>query len=409
MAVGLGLLLVGGVVGGYLVFGTPAGAGRAPVRSGEQGPHGAGGELVTPWAVTLGGTRSRVHPAAACSWQAGALYCSGPGLTAARLNPADGSLAWSLPAPAPAARTTESGAPLHAGGLVLAVAAGGDLLQALDPATGAERWKRKLPQGAKVVPAGPYALVAGVDGSVTGLDAATGGQRWAKRIGDGAALWCAGPEQPGSGPPVLYAAAQAADGASTQVMEVDPATGAVRRQVRAAGLVEPVGVAQGGLYLLESDKASLAVAVVRMDLGGGGRPGMRRTPLSAPLLQAQAAVDADGAVYVFGTSGALVAVRWEPDREERGREEWRLETGMTVASRPVPSGGRVYLSAPDGRLVAVDAGSRRLVGQTKPRMADGQNTYAAALAAPVVVGGRVFATAPDGTVFAVPADQPEGW
>ncbi|MCB5179995.1 outer membrane protein assembly factor BamB family protein, partial [Streptomyces antimicrobicus] len=400
----------GGGVGGYVGFadgpggsggsGGAGSGGRSAVRDGAAASGaGAGAGVVEPWAVPLG-SRSRVNPASACAWLAQALYCSGPGLTAARLDPADGRVAWSVPASAAPGRTAESGAPLYAAGLVLAAAPGSETVLALDPATGAERWRRKLPQGAKVVPAGPQTLLAAPDGGVTGLDSATGSPRWTKQLGGPGSLWCAGPELPGAGgAAVLYVATPAADGASTQVAEVEPASGTVRRQLRVTGLVEPVGVAQGGLFLLENDKASQARAVVRIDLG---TQAVRRARLSAPLLQAQAGVGADGTVYVFGTSGALVAVRGE-------REEWRLETGVTVASRPVPGAGQVYLSAPDGRLLAVDAAGRRLVGQTRPRMADGQNTYAATLPAPVVGGDRVFATAPDGTVFAAPTANPASW
>ncbi|MFE1901818.1 PQQ-binding-like beta-propeller repeat protein, partial [Streptomyces yangpuensis] len=82
---------------------------------------------------------------------------------------------------------------------------------------------------------------------------------------------------------------------------------------------------------------------------------------------------------------------------------------VTVASRPVVAPGRVHLTAPDGRLLAVDAADGRPAGQTRPRMADGKDTYASTLPAPVAGGGRVFAGAPDGSVFAVAASDPAHW
>ncbi|KJY25232.1 hypothetical protein VR44_33040 [Streptomyces katrae] len=107
-------------------------------------------------------------------------------------------------------------------------------------------------------------------------------------------------------------------------------------------------------------------------------------------------------MYAFGTRGGLVAIGGE-------KELWRLETGASFASRPVFADGRVYLAASDGRLLAVDAGAGRLVGQTKPRMAATPGTFSATLPAPVVADGRVYASAPDGTVFAQDARNPAGW
>ncbi|MBT2403365.1 serine/threonine-protein kinase [Streptomyces sp. ISL-87] len=389
-AAGLGLLLAGGAAAGYLRFGAAAEP-SGQVAAEKTGQPAAGAARFAPWAVSLGSRAS------ACSWES-ALYCSGPGLAAARLDPENGRALWSVRAEQGA---TNTAAPLVNGGLVLTVPAGSGLLRALDPATGAERWKRSLPQGAKTVPAGTRVLITNADGKATALDAATGAVQWAKQIGGVGSAWVTGAvtgaDRPGG---FLYVCSPSADGRSTQVSEVDPASGAVLAQVRVAGLVEPVGMSNSGLYLLAVDAGLMTHAVIRVDSQSHA---VRSTRLSTPLLEAQATVGPDGVAYLFGTSGALVAVG-------RDREEWRLETGVTTASRPVLGDGRVYLTALDGRLLAVDAKSRRLVGQTKPRMAAaGGQTYAATLPAPVVAEGRVYATAPDGSVFAVDAKNPAGW
>ncbi|MFD9301922.1 serine/threonine-protein kinase [Streptomyces sp. NPDC060048] len=381
---GIGLLLAGGAAGTYLLTGSDGGP-PAPARRTDP-PVAV--PVAAPWQMSLG------DRAAACSWQAAALYCSGAGLTAARIDPANGAVLWSVNSAQGAARTA---APLYGGGLVLTAPAGGRLLQALDPGTGAERWRRNLPSGAKAVSAGTLVVVAGADGKATALDAATGTVRWAKDIGGLGSVWCAGPQEADGAVGALYVSTPAGDGKSTQVVEVDPASGAPRGQVRVAGTVEPFAVAGGSLHLLDSDAELMTHAVVRVDLRSRA---VRTTRLLAPLLQAQAAAGPDGEVYVFGTSGALAAVGVE-------REEWRLETGVSAASRPVPGEGRVYLTALDGRLLAVDTATKRLAGQTKPRM--GSDKQAANLPAPVVGGGRVYASAPDGSVFAAPAGDPAGW
>ncbi|MCF3183931.1 PQQ-binding-like beta-propeller repeat protein [Streptomyces polychromogenes] len=393
LTAGLALLLSAGAAVGYLRFGSGDGTPGQPVGK----TAGTAGRAFAPWAVSPGGAPVSCALGPGTADGSGGLYCSGRGLAAARLAPADGSLGWSVPAKAQGQGVTAVGAPLHAGGSVLVAVPGSALLQALDPATGKERWQRRLAGGAQVVVAGPYAVTVAVDGNVTGLDAASGAQRWSQRIGGAGSVWWGGLGV--SGAPVLYVASAAGDGGSTHLSEVDPATGSVRWQTRATGRLRPVGTAHGAVHLIESDAAGKAGGVVRVD---AATRAVRRVQLPTPLFDAEAAVGADGTVYAFGTGGGLVAVGPE-------RELWRLETGAASGSAPVAADGRVYLMAGDGRLLAVDAGAGKLVGQTKPRMAATPGTFSATLPAPVVTDGRVYASAPDGTVFALDARNPAGW
>lgn len=393
VAAGLGLLLAGASVGGYLWLPSGGASGSGDARSRQlTGPQAPSAQQPPPWSVRLG------DRGAACSWRAPALYCSGPESATVRLDPADGSTLWSVRATAPDSRPASDSAPLHGDGVVLAVAPGSELLRALDPATGTERWKRNLPGGAHALPAGGHVLIAAVDGTVVALDAATGAQRWTKRIGGVGSVWWGGPQEAGS-PAALYVATPDKDGRTTQLSSVDPASGAARWQVRSPGLLHPVGAAGGGMYLLDNDAQARTGAVVRVDLATRA---VRRVQLGSPLYETQATAGPDGTVYVFGATGALVAV-------DATKEVWRLETGVALSSRPVFADGRVYLSASDGRLLAVDAGAGRLLGQTKPRIGAGKDTFAATLPAPAVGGGRVYASAPDGTVFSVAAGDPAGW
>ncbi|CAM5534789.1 serine/threonine protein kinase [Streptomyces avidinii] len=393
VAAGLGLLLAGASVGGYLwaSSGGASASGDAPSRQ-PAGPQSAAPAQPPPWSVRLG------DRGAACSWQAPALYCSGPESAVVRLDAADGAALWTVRATAPDSRPASDSAPLHGDGVVFAVAPGSELLRALDPATGTERWRRTLPSGAHALPAGGHLLIAAVDGTVVALDSATGAQRWSKRIGGVGSVWWSGPAE-ADAPAALYVATPDKDGRATQLSAVDPASGAPRWQVRSPGLLHPVGAAGGGMYLLDNDVQARTGAVVRVDLATRA---VRRVRLGSPLYETQATAGPDGTVYVFGATGALVAV-------DATRELWRLETGVALASRPVFAGGRVYLSASDGRLLAVDAAAGRLLGQTKPRIGAGKDTFAATLPAPAVGGGRVYASAPDGTVFAVAAGDPAGW
>ncbi|MET9857237.1 serine/threonine-protein kinase [Streptomyces sp. NPDC006450] len=386
VAAGVGLLLAGGAVAGS-VWSAPGD--EPPKRLTATGTPTP--QPFRPWSVRLG------ERGTACSWQAAALYCSGPGSTVARLAPADGSALWTVPARAPGASTASDDAPLFGAGLVFVVGQGSELLQALDASTGAERWRRNLPGGSHVVPVGANVVIATVNGSLTAVDATTGSPRWTKSLGRVGSVWWGGPEE--SSRPVLYGATPTADGKSTQLSVVDPGSGALRWQTRTTGILRPVGVAGSGMYLLDSDTEGRTSAVVRVDLGTHA---VTRVRLLTPLYEAQGTVGPDGVVYVFGAPGALAAVG-------PAKEKWRMETGLAGASRPVFADGHVFLTAPDGRLLAFDAAGGKPAGQTKPRMGTGKDTFAASLPAPVVGDGRVYASAPDGSVFAVAAGDPAAW
>lgn len=109
-------------------------------------------------------------------------------------------------------------------------------------------------------------------------------------------------------------------------------------------------------------------------------------------------------VYVVSDGGSLVAV----DMKAR-KQLWSLETSVIRTSSPVVDERHVYVSAPDGRLLAVDARTGKLLGQTPPRLGSDSDRLAANLPEPVLAGGRVYSAAPDGTVFGVDARDPSQW
>ncbi|MFJ2555639.1 MULTISPECIES: protein kinase [unclassified Streptomyces] len=392
-----------------------------------------------PWDTTLGtgsggaggAGRAGGNQVPVCASDATAVYCAGPGVTAARLDPVDGRTEWSVKATkgGSAAATDEGAAPVLSGGLLHVVAGGaggtgggGKRLAALDPASGAERWAVDISSYATVRHSGDAVLLVSYDGRVRALDSATGDERWTERLGATGTVWTAASGTGGA----LFATTQSADGSATDVRSIDPATGAVRWEKRLTGTLAPAGASDDALFLLGGDADGFTRAVVRLDASSRT---VRRVPLTAPVDQAQATVVGD-TVYVIGYTGSLLAV----DTGARSAGvRWRLETSVTRASRPAATGDRVYLSAGDGRLLAVDAGRGRLLGQTKPRMADGPDTLVATLPAPVTAPGpgngsgsgpdnesgngsgsgsgatTVVGSAPDGSVFAVAGRDPASW
>ncbi|MGW2705818.1 serine/threonine-protein kinase [Streptomyces sp. NPDC001340] len=327
-----------------------------------------------------------------CSYGAGKLLCAQPGAVFA-VSPADGSLLWRHSV---ATRTT-SEPPVVSAGLVQPYTNGGARLAALAPASGKEVWERSLPPDTTIRYAGGMALLTRADGTVTGVDAATGEAKWQRGFpGQGAPAFLSFP-----GDSSAYAARTSDDGSSTQVTAVDPRTGHVRWDVRLAGTLRPFGARGGSVFFLSVDSVYGQTKEVVRYTAASGQTSRARLPVAVD--DAQATVRGS-LVYLLGTGGSLVAVDLDAHKQL-----WRLETSVSLGSAPVTDGARVYFSAGDGRLLAVDAAKGRLVGQTEARLGSHSARVAGAPPAPVVVGHRVCATAPDGTVFALDARDPSAW
>ncbi|PNG18057.1 serine/threonine-protein kinase [Streptomyces cahuitamycinicus] len=340
------------------------------------------------WQTTPAGEDS----APLCSHGAGRLLCATPGLVFA-LDPSDGRLLWRHPV----GKGTRKEPPVLAGGLVQPSADRGRHLEALDPASGGVRWQRDMSGAGSAVPAGGMLLVTGADGKVTGVDGASGDPRWSHRIPGHDVPYIAA----FTGDPLAYATSASGDGQSTRLTVVDPQTGDVRSDTRLDGTLKPFGATDGSVFLLSQDAVhGDARAVVRYTPGTGET---RRVPLAFPLQQAHGAVRGNTA-YLMGTGGSLVAV----DLQARERL-WQLETGMMRGSTPVAGDRHVYVTASDGRLLAVDARRGKPAGQTSARLGERSDRIPAVLPEPVIVGGRVYASAPDGTVFAVNGRDPAAW
>ncbi|MEU1316018.1 serine/threonine-protein kinase [Streptomyces tibetensis] len=327
-----------------------------------------------------------------CSHGAGRLLCATSGLVFA-LDPSDGHLLWRHPV----GKGPRKEPPVLAGGLVQPSPNQGRRLEALDPASGEVRWQRDTPEAGSAVYAGGMLLVTGTDGKVTGVDGASGEVRWSHRIPGHEAPYFA----TFSGDPLAYLAGASQDGRSTRLTVVDPQTGDVRSDARLDGTLKPFGATDGSVFLLSLDAVhGDARAVVRYTPKTGET---RRVPLAVPLQQAHGAVRGNLAC-LMGTGGSLVAV----DLEAR-EQVWDLETGTMRGSTPVAGDRYVYVTTSDGRLLAVDARRGKVAGQTSPRLGDRSDRIPAQLPEPVVVGDRVYGSAPDGTVFAVNGRDPAAW
>ncbi|MDX3228201.1 serine/threonine-protein kinase [Streptomyces sp. ME19-01-6] len=376
-------------------------------RSAHRQPTGATKAAAwRPWKGTLptdgSGAEGEGIRAAFCSYGGGALYCAGRGVAAARIDPADGKVLWWRPAAAGRPDDGTPTAPALSGGLVQVVSPDGARLRALDPKTGRPRWSRDVASyEGRVYPAGDTVLLVAADGVVTAVDGATNKRRWSHAV-------------PGHARPAFvsygdgrtaYALTTSADGAHTLVTAVDPARGTTRWQRSFRGNLTPAGAdSEGVLYLTGTDAQTRTATVVRYDPAHRAE---HRVALATPVSATSVAVRG-GMVYLLCSDGGLVAV--DPRRTDpAAAQRWRLETSVGNASPLVASGDRLYFSAADGRLLAVDAVGGELLGQTPPRTGKAQKSYLELVPAPVAADGKVYGSTPDGTVFGMSGRDPARW
>ncbi len=269
------------------------------------------------------------------------------------LDVASGTPIWTVQPPPPRGRALQlgccqAGAVPTTGGLY--TLAGGDEVRALDPATGATRWRRALGDAILAPPVGAPPIVAvlaleGEEAVLYGLDGETGEPRWRA--------------EPGRSAPVL--------GAVDGIVFLPLARGGTGAYAAADGRLlwsggpsrRPALVSArqvfGDLAVLPADKAIMALEAAS---------GAQRwaAPLPDAPLELQVLGDA---VYVGSFDGSLVAID-----AASGRERWRVDIGkMGMQVLSGPSEGRLFGAGYDG-IVALDAATgRRLWARPTERVA----------------------------------------
>ncbi|MBD0707589.1 MULTISPECIES: protein kinase domain-containing protein [unclassified Streptomyces] len=363
----------------------------APTRPGQVATAFAG------WRTAL--QKHGTIAAPACAHGGGALYCTARGVAVARLDPVTGRVVWSRTVPA---EGEPPGMPfLLSPGLVGAAPAIGPL-RAYAAGNGTPGWTAEPPGAPELPrPAGDAVVLADGLGGIRAVEGSGGKELW--RHG----LRGFGLPQPGpyDGPSGLMAVSEVADdGSRTRVGEFRPGTGEVVWRRDLDGDLDPLGrTGDGSLVLGSRYQGSLLDALVLSGPEGGA---VRRVALPYRIDVRGVAVRG-AVVHLLDANGRLTAIDTAADG---GGVRWELETGAGNVSTPVLGPGeRLYFSVQDGRLIAVDTARGTLIGQTRPRLLDGHLEYAPFVPPPLVVGDRVFGTAPDGSVFAVDARDPSSW
>jgi serine/threonine protein kinase/outer membrane protein assembly factor BamB len=346
-----------------------------------------------PWNVELTARGVKAGGQPQCTYTPHELYCIRPGVLAAAVDPSGGKVLWSRGDPG-WQPTDATQPPVLSGGLLHVISRGGERLTALDPATGATRWSHNVARyDGRIAYADGVILLTGPDSKVTALSAATGRKKWQHTI-PGQSLPSFSSYEDG----VAYAVTLA--GNETRVAAVDPETGAMRWQRTMEGTLSPVGAHDGVVWFTSTATDTYTNAVVRYDVADRT---VSRVALRYPLPGAQAVVQGDTA-YLLADGGALVAVN-----TKTSAQLWRVETSVSWASAPVVAGHRLYLTAVDGRLLAIDTTHGTLLGQTKARLGDQRGSLVNNLPAPVTANNKIYSTAPDGSLFAVDARDPSAW
>ncbi|MFF7848792.1 protein kinase [Streptomyces sp. NPDC007910] len=369
-------------------------------------------KVATAFAGWHTGLQEQGPPAApACAGGGDALYCAARGVGLARLDPVTGEVLWSRTAPveeqAPRAPVLLAGAEGEGTGADAPVGAAAPTgpLRAYARGDGSPLWTARSGLPEVYRPAGSAVVLTDGTGGVRAVDARSGKELWRHGLaGFGAPV--TGPYDARSG--LLAVSEISADGTHTRVGAVEPRTGRVVRGRNLEGDLEPLGHTDGGALVLASRyEGALADSLVLLGPGDGAAGPVRRLALPHRF-DLRGAVVRGAVVYLLDADGHVTAF---DTAAGKGRVLWDLETAAGNVSVPVSGpGDRLYFSVQDGRLLAVDTARGALAGQTRPRLANGRlSGYVSLVPAPVVAGDRVFGTAPDGSVFAVDARDPASW
>ncbi|MFE1961085.1 serine/threonine-protein kinase [Streptomyces sp. NPDC059479] len=312
-----------------------------------------------PWKLALSGANGEPDAFADCRSYGLAVYCSGNGFHAARIDAASGHVDWRVPSSEPG---SSGDVDARAGRVLLRGPADSDGSQredliVLDAETGKRLWTRRAAFTGGVAFFGRAVLSSDglEDGSLVGRDAATGAELWSTPWpGDG--LIC----QSLVFDDAPYAACSGTPQEGTAFLRLDPKSGTAEEITHVKGLSHAVGLDGSDLLILVWAAGDGPVERVRSLLRVDVRTGARRT-LNLPTRPVGAPTLAEGRLFFVQDTGRVTAID-----TTTGEQLWSEDTTVDLLGPPIASGreGAVYLSSYSGRLVALDLRTGRKRWQT---------------------------------------------
>ncbi|MES5821119.1 serine/threonine-protein kinase [Streptomyces sp. RG80] len=336
------------------------------------------------------------------------LVCAGDEVLATRFALADGRNTWGRPVDATA---DDIGTSSSAGGTIIGARDGrvyaygaddrsvGDeeatptryTVQSLDTRTGKVIWKTVTGDSDEAAePSSNHgASVAVPEGVITSygkkgeqyalLDADDGRIRWKRKF-----------PAPNEQVCLLRSAARhgylvcqkwtAEDVSSTDITQLDPATGRARWSVHVKGEKDIVGQVDGRLILLATTGAQRTVTLVNASshIQTSVRLSRSQPEGSTPALLR-------GRLYFTLSSGGVRAV--DP---RTGEQLWSSDSGVEQAGPPIASATHLYISSVSGRLAALDLDTGTVEATLKGRDDSGAIDFPDISAPPVLVGDALY-------------------
>ncbi|NEY36209.1 PQQ-binding-like beta-propeller repeat protein, partial [Streptomyces sp. PRKS01-65] len=345
--------------------------------------------------------------AAQCLPSGGAVYCGGEAALPVRLDASTGATDWraDLVPPGTAAGSYDSAVLGVRDGVVVVRQSRYDRdmnledssVVALDEATGRTVWSRPaVGDHIEAVFSSGVVLVPGKGRTLTAVSPRTGAERWTAELPAG--QFCSFPETEEG----LYVECvpDEEDATESPLLVLDPADGSVRRLRTpvASGLF---GTVDGRLLLLTADEGDTGDAfteILLVDPDSGAR---ERIEPAAGELRGTGTLR-DGTLWFTTPDGVVTAVS-----PRTGAVRWQTRTTLEQpgAAAPDPRTRTVYLASPTGRVAALDAREGTVLWETHPR-SEGAALGGVTGSAVLPHRGALIVTTPDGTVFGMDPGHP---